>query len=142
MWRVFEAAVARAMKEAFPGLHVETQFSSQISDVGVKIRPDLVLLRDGHPVAVMDTKYKSFSRQSTLSRDDLFQAISYATIFGLPEVTLLYADPSPEKVIQVRTNANKEEITVRLLGLDVTGAADRKLVERLSLSLCFLRRIA
>lgn len=145
MWRVFEAAVARAVKEGLPGYHVEAQYTKVISGGGLKVRPDLVILDGGHPVAVIDTKYKTCPDDHSLPRDDLFQAVTYATVFGLDEVTLLYAGPCQNRSIKISagsdiTASEKKDITVRFLGLNIPEIANGRLVDCLPLSLSARRK--
>lgn len=98
-WQVFEAAVARAFREALPEGSVSTQQVRRLSpDLNNNIRPDLVILNDGRPCAVADTKYKT-GRQ--LSQNDLYQAVTYATVYGLNSATLIYAAAGADRDIRV-----------------------------------------
>lgn len=57
----------------------------------LRIRPDLVLRRDGHDVAVADTKYKVLDDAGRLRHEDAYQLLAYCSRTGLPVGHLIYA---------------------------------------------------
>ncbi len=109
-WRVFEAAVARAFQEALPEGSVSTQQVQRLSpDLSSTIRPDLVITLEGRPCAVLDTKYKEGHQ---LSQNDLYQTITYATVYGLKSATLIYAAAGADR--DIRISGSDITIKVRL----------------------------
>jgi 5-methylcytosine-specific restriction enzyme subunit McrC len=55
----------------------------------VPFRPDIVIYRDGEPVAVVDAKYREL--EITPPTGHLFQLVSYCTALGVKEGHLIYA---------------------------------------------------
>ncbi|WP_283137536.1 McrC family protein [Rhizohabitans arisaemae] len=99
MWRTFEDFVTVALSEAFHpyGGRSALQDRKHHLDHGKKVplRPDLiryVTAPNGteHPAAVVDVKYKISTAPAGHS-DDLYQALAYCTVLGLPLGHLVYA---------------------------------------------------
>ncbi|MGQ4730023.1 McrC family protein [Streptomyces sp. Ju416(a)] len=95
MNKLFEDFVTVGLREALRehGLTARMQDAHHLDTAKrVGIRPDLVVLSgDGRaPVAVVDAKYK-VERADGLLNADLYQALAYATVLGLPEAHLIYA---------------------------------------------------
>lgn len=67
------------------------------------MRIDLVLIdqQTGHPVVVMDTKYKAPDKPSM---EDIYQMVTYATAIGAHEAILIYPSPLAQPLdVRVRT---------------------------------------
>lgn len=112
-WRVFESAVARAFRDSLPMGTVSTQQSRRFSlDMATTIRPDLVISDEHGPCAVADTKYKD---GNSLSREDLYQAITYATVYGLSSSTLIYAGSGRDRNIRI----SGSDITIQIRFADM-----------------------
>lgn len=95
MNQLFEDFVTVALSEALKerGLTARLQDPHHLDTGGVvRIRPDLVVRTgDGRtPIAVVDAKYKVEKGDGRLN-GDLYQALAYATVLGLPEAHLVYA---------------------------------------------------
>lgn len=88
MWRVFEEAAVRAIGEALPGYEVVAQENSAYiaNEPTYRLRPDVLIRKNGRPVAVLDTKYKLPVPASS----DIQQMFMYAKFFGVAKVHLLY----------------------------------------------------
>lgn len=99
-------ALSTALKEQ--GLVPRLQDRHHLDTAGlVRIRPDLVVRTgDGRtPVAVVDAKYKVEKGDGRLNAD-LYQALAYATVLGLPEAHLVYAAGQlPTRFHEVRRTA-------------------------------------
>ncbi|WP_448006155.1 McrC family protein [Agromyces bauzanensis] len=122
MNQVFEDVVGQGIREALgPELTVDLQVGDYL-DAGrrIPIRPDIVV-RDGlRVIAVADVKYKRASREG-VSSDDVFQALAYATRYGLRECTLIY----PERPTIERLEVG--EVTIRLEAVELDrGKSDRE----------------
>ncbi|MFZ3493975.1 McrC family protein [Streptomyces sp. 5.8] len=120
MNKLFEDFVTVALREALRehGLTAKLQDTHHLDAAGlVRMRPDLVVRTgDGRtPVAVVDAKYK-VEKADGLLNDDLYQALAYATVLGLPEAHLVYAaGRQPTRFHEVRgTTAGPEGRAVRL----------------------------
>jgi 5-methylcytosine-specific restriction enzyme subunit McrC len=115
---LFERYVTRRLQDASPDITVEAQPKSKLDETGkVDINPDIVFHRDGRPVAVVDTKYKLLEAGTGRS-SDYYQALAYATAYGLNEVWLIYArtpGEEPAGTIRVRNSP----VTIRTVGLDL-----------------------
>ena len=93
---VFEAFIGNGLRDALRpmGVGVDLQDSSWRLDEGKRIvlRPDIVLRRNGRPIAVADTKYKVFGASAgSPPNADVYQAVAYALALGLGEAHLIYA---------------------------------------------------
>lgn len=98
----------------------------------VRLRPDLVWERGGHPMAVLDAKYKAL-RPAAYPHADLYQMLAYCTVLGLPLGRLVYAagDEEPIQHTVRRAETVIETTTLDLskpipeLLSDVAGLAER-----------------
>jgi 5-methylcytosine-specific restriction enzyme subunit McrC len=120
MNKVFEDVVGLGLQNALAGngLRVILQHSDHLDQHRhVEIRPDIVV-RDpfGSVAAIADVKYKRPSTDK-LAPGDVYQAVAYATRYGLDRGALIFAEPPPVPELQVGA------ITVRLLSLDLSAAA-------------------
>ncbi|MGW0885860.1 McrC family protein [Streptomyces sp. NPDC002671] len=120
MNKLFEDFVTVALREALQehGLTARLQDSHHLDTAGlIRIRPDLVVRTgDGRtPLAVVDAKYK-VEKADGLLNADLYQALAYTTVLGLPEAHLVYAaGRQPERLHEVRgTTAGPDGRGVRL----------------------------
>ncbi|WP_331452433.1 McrC family protein [Streptomyces sp. SS162] len=110
MNKLFEDFTTVALREALRehGLTARLQDPHHLDTAGlVRMRPDLVVRSgDGRvPLAVVDAKYKAEKADGLLNAD-LYQALAYATVLGLPEAHLVYAaGRRPERFHEVRGTA-------------------------------------
>ncbi|MFD3355242.1 McrC family protein [Streptomyces fradiae] len=110
MNKLFEDFITVALREALRehGLTARLQDPHHLDTAGlVRMRPDLVVRSgDGRvPLAVVDAKYKAEKADGLLNAD-LYQALAYATVLGLPEAHLVYAaGRRPERFHEVRGTA-------------------------------------
>ena len=72
------------------GLQLELQKSRWL-DAGrvVSYRPDLVVAREGHPIAVADVKYKAIDDWTEVGNADIYQVHTYAQALGLDRAVLV-----------------------------------------------------
>lgn len=116
---LFEDYVTRQIRSALPDLEVAGQDHVTLgSDGTVHMRPDIAVKRGGVPIGVADCKYKLL--EGDLARGhDYYQALAYATAYGLDEAWLIYArhdgDTSMSDV-PVRNSG----VCLRCVGLDLT----------------------
>jgi 5-methylcytosine-specific restriction enzyme subunit McrC len=120
MNKVFEDVVGLGLQKVLEGtgMRVLLQHTDHLDyHRCVEIRPDIVV-RDtsGSVAAVADIKYKRPSTDK-LSPGDVYQAVAYATRYGLDRVFLIFAEPPPVPELQVG------DITVRLLSVDLSATA-------------------
>lgn len=104
-WRIYEAAVARAMREKTdPALDtVSAQYVEPLASnrADRTIRPDIVARYPHGQLLVMDSKFKDKEPQQA----DLYQSITYSRVLGVEEVVLLYAgerDPAHPVRYEIR----------------------------------------
>ena len=92
MERLFEDLVARLLTELDDDTRLASQSGYAFDASGVlRIRPDLVLRRDGRDIAVADTKYKVLDDAGRLRHEDAYQLLAYCSRLGLPVGHLIYA---------------------------------------------------
>jgi 5-methylcytosine-specific restriction enzyme subunit McrC len=85
-------ALADALRPLAPGSRVQGQFQGTLDTKGeVELKPDIVWLDPREqPIAVADAKYKA-EKVSGFPNPDVYQALAYATVLGLPDAHLIYA---------------------------------------------------
>lgn len=118
---VFEAAVARALRESCQDVVVDAQRSDAYV-TGVprfQLRPDVVLSRAGEVLTVLDTKYK----RAQPSAGDMQQMITYATFHRVRDVHLVYAEPLGQDRAQ-QLPITGTGVVVHLHGIDLAGAPE------------------
>jgi len=72
------------------GLRLEPQKTRWLDDGRVvSYRPDLVVAREGHPIAVADVKYKAVDDWSEVGNADFYQVHTYAQALGLDRAVLV-----------------------------------------------------
>lgn len=136
MPRVFEDFVTTALIEALRGTPGtgRLQFRSHLDhDGAVAIRPDLVWLHAGAPVAVLDAKYKQ-ERPSGYPEADLYQMLAYCTALQLPRGHLVYAKGNADPARHV-VRGSGTEIVCHALDLDTEPSSLLGQVERLTAEL-------
>jgi 5-methylcytosine-specific restriction enzyme subunit McrC len=97
MERVFESYLKRGIVEGLAGReryrvdvqpwHVANRVVAGQPDI--RLRPDVVIQRDGSPFVVVDAKWKDVSA-SPLVTDDLYQVLAYCTALGVGRGALVY----------------------------------------------------
>ncbi|MCV7261127.1 McrC family protein [Mycobacterium shimoidei] len=118
MWRIFEDFVTVALGESLIALgwRCEMQAALHLDDARqVEMRPDLLCLGDGAPVAVIDAKYKA-EKPEGFPNADLYQMLAYCTVLGLREGHLVYAKGN--EPVSVHT-VQKVGITIHCHALDL-----------------------
>jgi 5-methylcytosine-specific restriction enzyme subunit McrC len=99
MEQLFEAYVAARLRRVATGVEVAVQRPVRPFAVGGGFpqRPDLVVLVEGRPTLVLDTKWKLLDRGlADVDAADLRQVYAYARIYGVERAVLVYpgtADP-------------------------------------------------
>jgi len=122
MNQVFEDLVGQSIRGALaPALAVDLQAGDYLDmQRRIPIRPDIVVRDGATTIAVADVKYKRVSAGG-VSSDDVFQALAYATRYGLQECTLIYPERPPMERLEVG------DVTVRLESVEIDQRrADRE----------------
>jgi len=108
---LFEQFITRALKQRL-GLPFRLDDQVQVKldrENTVRIRPDLVISRDGTRVLVADCKYKRL-HTGEHRHHDLYQLLAYCTAFELREGLLIY----PRHLADLSTQISVRGIDVRL----------------------------
>jgi 5-methylcytosine-specific restriction enzyme subunit McrC len=117
MNKVFEDVVSLGLQQALEGtgFRVILQHRDHLDEQShVEIQPDIVVRRaSGSVAAIADVKYK----RPLTDNADVYQAVAYATRYGLDQVALIFAEASPVTALHVG------DITVRLLSVDLSATA-------------------
>ncbi|WP_136610078.1 McrC family protein [Sinomonas albida] len=132
MNQVFEDVVGHGVREALDSkLTVDLQRGDSLdAQRQIPIRPDIVIRKGSRAIAVADVKYKRVARRG-ISSEDVFQALAYATRYGLRECTLVYPEQPPVERLEVG------EVTISLAAVELDqpsaqrNASIRALAERL-----------
>jgi 5-methylcytosine-specific restriction enzyme subunit McrC len=119
MYQLFEGFVGQVLRSSSPpGTWVSLQHPATLDiDGKINMKPDVVWIRNGRPVAVADLKYKSIDNK-TLPNADVYQALAYATALGLDQAHLIYAKGN-EIPVQHDILHNNITIVVHAIDLDV-----------------------
>lgn len=131
MAKVYEDFAGRVLRESLGprGFDVELQASDWRLDVdgNIRMRPDIVIARQGRVIAVADTKYKVWGGSSKSPPNaDIYQALAYAVTADVAEAHLLYVsgDVEPRRY---RIAATATTVSAHAISLDGDPA---ELVER------------
>jgi 5-methylcytosine-specific restriction enzyme subunit McrC len=131
MWKVFEDFVTTALAEAMapaPGV-TRCQYPVDLDDVGlVPMKPDLVHLRQGRPVLVVDAKYKA-ERLDGYPNADAYQLLAYCIALGLKRGHLVYAAGNEHARVYDVTAAS---VVIEAHALDLSGTP-AQLLDRVGL---------
>jgi 5-methylcytosine-specific restriction enzyme subunit McrC len=95
------------------GWELEPQFRVRLTE-RVPMKPDLVLLRHGEPVAVADAKYVELD--GGWPNANVYQLLAYCIALGLPRGLLIYASQRQLEVQRVRRSGTELEI----VGIDMS----------------------
>ena len=112
MPKIFEDFLTKALTEALRGSggEVVRQPPTWLDEENaIRTYPDIVWLRGGQPLAVVDAKYKA-EKYDSFPDADLYQALAYATALDLPAAHLVYA----------QGNETPREYRVRHAGVRIT----------------------
>ena len=98
---VFERFVGEALRSTLREHHLDVilQHREWRLDVGgaLRLRPDIVITREGRPITVADTKYKVWGRSSgSPPNADVYQALAYALTAEVDEAHLIYVSGDVE----------------------------------------------
>jgi 5-methylcytosine-specific restriction enzyme subunit McrC len=99
------------------GWELEPQFRVGLTE-RVRMKPDLVLLREGEPVAVADAKYVELDEG--WPHANVYQLLAYCVALGLPRGLLIYASQRKPEVQRVRGSGTELEI----VGIDMSKPSD------------------
>jgi 5-methylcytosine-specific restriction enzyme subunit McrC len=99
------------------GWELEPQFRVRLTE-RVPMKPDLVLLRHGEPVAVADAKYVELDEG--WPHANVYQLLAYCVALGLPRGLLIYASQRPPEVQRVRRSGTELEV----VGIDMSKRSD------------------
>lgn len=115
MTQIWERHVERWLRGTRPGDVVSAQHRMALTDTG-PVRPvvaDLVVHRDGKPVAVYDAKYRPWRSQP--DTDEIYQLYTYAHRLGVTDAALVY--PAQENQ---RSRITIGDVTIESWGLPVS----------------------
>jgi 5-methylcytosine-specific restriction enzyme subunit McrC len=122
--KVFEDFVAIALREAFaawPG-QTRAQYPDHLDyERTISIRPDVVHVVAGRPVAVLDAKYKLEDASSGYPNADVYQMLAYCTTLNLSRGWLVYAQGDAPRV-PLRVKNTSIDIVRRPLDLSAPPA--------------------
>ena len=127
---LFEAWVGRRLVEHCRAHEIIEQDKLDLDRDGfVKMKPDIVARsREGQVVAVADCKYKKLAPDGDGKNPDYYQALAYATAYGLDEAWLIYArlpGDAESKDVVVRNVG----VSLRTFGVDLSGSIDSAIAQ-------------
>jgi len=93
-----------------------------------EIRPDIIIEKNGKVIAILDAKYKWYSKigkyaneANAVSRDDLYQMSTYLYHYGKDSEKIigLFISPIEQKGIDLKILKNNENHKIGVLNLDI-----------------------
>jgi 5-methylcytosine-specific restriction enzyme subunit McrC len=133
MWRVWEAAMETALRDAaVRPLHAQSRFSDRFRQVdagrrlSVTLRPDFLVGPRSAPLLAIDLKWKSpltrgRSGRLTVVNADIYQMAAYCAAFDCAGL-LLY--PQVDEPVDARYEFDGRAISVRTVDLGTPGLTD------------------
>jgi 5-methylcytosine-specific restriction enzyme subunit McrC len=103
MDQLFEAYVAERLQRVARDVEIAIQGPVRpfAIDGSFQLRPDVVVTAAGHPVLVLDTKWKLLDRGfSDADPADLRQAYAYARVYGVDRAVLAYPGTSAARCLR------------------------------------------
>jgi len=141
---LFERFVARTLRRRLRGSGFEVSIQDSrhhlVRDLKssqrlFRLRPDIVVRKDGWPLCIVDTKWKRLSpeeRKLGISQGDLYQMLAYAEGYASSAVLLIYPwDPAGGDHLRVRKRlvfegGKQSTVTIGEVSLqDLSGVDDR-----------------
>lgn len=107
---LFESYIAALLRRALAGTGIQVveqgglrnclgEYSGEHLTSGsvFQTKPDIILRRNGHILAIIDTKWKKLAdnplnRKHGVSQADVYQLMAYARLYECPELMLLYPE--------------------------------------------------
>jgi 5-methylcytosine-specific restriction enzyme subunit McrC len=141
MWRVWESAVASALRDAgITQLHEQPEFADRFiflsgrPSLRVTIRPDLLVGIRSRPVLAIDLKWRPAlvrrHGKSRLQNDHLYQLAAYCVALGC-DGFLLY--PRMDDEVESSYEFSGRRIHIRTVDLSVAGLGDlRRVAEQIA----------
>jgi len=113
MNNLFENFVTQAFLDNVQSYGLEVQPRNYLfEDRAVQIKPDLVLLENGRPIAVVDAKYKRIDDQN-FKNFDVYQVVTYATVLGVDSAFLIYPLQETEESWTGRVTSSPISVSVQ-----------------------------
>jgi 5-methylcytosine-specific restriction endonuclease McrBC regulatory subunit McrC len=103
MDELFEAYVAERLQQVAHGVEIAIQGPIRpfAVDGSFPLRPDVVVIAAGHPVLVLDTKWKRLDRGlNDADPADLRQVYAYARVYGVNRAVLVYPGTSAAQCLR------------------------------------------
>jgi 5-methylcytosine-specific restriction enzyme subunit McrC len=127
--RFVEIVVSAELSEA--GFEVSAQMPVALTDQarvvdtneplqGVRMRPDLVIQKNGRTVAVADVKYKRTDDIGDFRQPDIYQLFAYCSALGVPRGLLIYGDKQPHTTQRAALPGLGGHIDIDAVGIDLS----------------------
>ena len=103
------------------GLRLEPQRTRWLDvDRVVSYRPDLVVSRDGQPIAVADVKYKAIEDWADVGNSDIYQVHTYAQALGLERAVLVSCIAGRPENVRSTVRVSRTGVDVVLWPIDLS----------------------
>jgi 5-methylcytosine-specific restriction enzyme subunit McrC len=103
------------------GLRLEPQKTRWLDvDRVVSYRPDLVVSRDGHSIAVADVKYKAIGDWTDVGNSDIYQVHTYAEALGLERAVLVSCIAGRPENVRSTVRVSRTGVEVVLWPIDLS----------------------
>lgn len=124
---LFEKYISQAFLENHGQFEVKDQRRGLLfEERDVPIRPDLTILLNGRPVAVVDAKYKR-THEEEFKNFDVYQMIAYSTALGVDSAFLIYPEEDEsDSAWQGRVRRSPIRVSVHTVNLAEEGTSLRQ----------------
>ncbi len=113
------------------------QFNSKTGKPAFDMKPDIAIMKDGSPSAILDTKYKLLQVDDSrlgIQQADLYQMYAYAHKYSVADITLVY--PHVKGILPTQFELDKScVVNVRTVNLNRKLKNDIQEFEKETLSL-------
>lgn len=116
--KFIEVRVGRYLES---GLRLEPQKNRWLDvDRVVSYRPDLVVSRDGRPIAVADVKYKAIGEWADVGNSDIYQVHTYAQALGLERAVIVSCIAGRPESVRSTVRVSRTGVDVVLWPIDLS----------------------
>lgn len=156
IYNFLEKEQSQIFKSKTTGVSKNINISSQTSNVFLdaanqfQVKPDIIVQIDDNQKFIIDTKYKIFiddisNIQKQIAQSDLYQMISYAIRFKIPDVFLIYPKKINQSEFNFKTIEIKDEFATEIETIKIEikqiNIINHKLIQDLKLDNSHLKQI-
>lgn len=114
--------------------HCEHLFALNENNFSCKVNPDILLFKDGKCAYIIDAKYKNPNYENNfyknIKQEDLYQIFSYARIFRINKVALIYPlfdeKATPFETVKLKDSEGDIELVIGCIDIKNSSIEDNR----------------